>query len=100
MDILSGESGEGHLFQTLELGLTAVCEANSTKGVLRATFLALGNLLVRQGLLDPENEPNPTARGLERLCTMIEEGAGQRFLSREPILMVARSIAEKGASTI
>lgn len=91
-DILSGESGEAHLFQILHLALSAVCESKNTKDVLRATFLGLGSLLVRQGLLDPENEPTPSARGLERLCTTIEDGCGQRFNSREAILMIAKGL--------
>jgi DNA repair protein RecO len=93
VDILSGDTGEAHLYQILQLGLSAISEAKTTKDVLRATFLGLGSLLVRQGFLDPESEPAPTARGLERFCTTIEDGCGQRFNSREAILMIAKGLA-------
>lgn len=98
-DLLSGELGEAHLYPLLKLAFSAVCEAKNTKDVLRAAFLALGSVLVRQGFLDSSAEPTPTARGLERLCTAVEESAGQRFNSRESLLTIAKELIAKNAAS-
>lgn len=81
--LLREESGDGsEVFELFDLGVKAVEEAGDLKGMLKALYLTLAQLLRFTGFRHPPDDDVPSVRNLLSLLSLAEEHASFRLRTR------------------
>jgi|GEM_PF-937046 len=76
-----GDADSPAVFEILDLSLNALDEANSTKEILRATYVALSSLTKRAGIIDT-TEAKPSSKTLMRNISAIEQFCERPLMTR------------------
>jgi DNA repair protein RecO len=94
--IPDGETaGSQNLFEILDLSLNALCEAESTREGLKATHIALSNLLLLSGIGDISELPAGT-KALAKAIDIIENFAQRRLATRGALVALVNALPRDG----